>query len=143
MKLELKRKALKETYTIGDLFVNGVFFCNVLEDKVRDLNHDGDLDDKGEGKVYGESAIPYGTYQIDITYSDRFKRLLPILENVKGFAGIRIHPGNSAVDTHGCLLVGKNTEIGKVTESKKTFDNLFAKLAAAHEAKETIYITIS
>jgi hypothetical protein len=142
MKLELKRKALKETYTIGDLFIGGVFFCNVLEDKVRDIDKDGQFD-HGEVKVFAETAIPYGTYQIDMTYSNRFKRILPLLENVPGFEGIRIHPGNTAVDTHGCLLVGKNTEVGKVTESKKTFDNLFVKLAAAHEAKESIYITIT
>jgi len=143
MKLELKRKALKPTYTIGDLFVNGVFFCHVLEDVVRDLNKDGDLDDTGETKVYGESAIPYGTYTIDLTYSNRFKKILPLLENVKGFEGIRIHPGNIAADTHGCLLVGVNSEIGKITNSKATFDKLMIKLVDAHEMKETILITIS
>jgi hypothetical protein len=143
MKLELHRKFLGEEYTIGDLLINGVFFCNVLEDKVRDLDKDGDLDESGETKVFGKTAIPYGTYQIDITYSERFKRLLPLLENVKGFDGIRIHPGNTAVDTHGCLLVGINSQKGMVTYSKKTFDKLFPVLAAAHEVRESIFITIS
>lgn len=143
MKLELKRVALRDTYTIGKLYINDVYFCDAIEDKVRDLNHDGDLDDKGEGKVYGETAIPYGTYQVTITYSNRFKKDLPLLENVKGFDGIRIHPGNTAVDSHGCILVGKNTEVGKVTESKITFDKLFTRLRDAFEMKETIYITIS
>ena len=142
MKLELKRKFLGETYTIGDLLINGVFFCNVLEDKVRDIDKSGEFDGDEE-KVYGETAIPYGTYQIDITYSERFKRLLPLLENVPSFSGIRIHPGNTAKDTHGCLLVGVNSVKGMVTESKKTFDKLFPMLAAAHEAKESIFITIS
>lgn len=143
MKLELKRKFLGESYTIGDLFINDIFFSNVLEDKVRDLNKDGDLNDAGEGKVYGESAIPYGTYTIILTYSNRFKKVLPLLENVKGFDGIRIHPGNTKEDTHGCLLVGKNTEVGKVTDSKATFTKLMKRLVDATEMKETIFITIT
>jgi len=143
MKLELKRKALMDTYTIGDLFLNDVFFCNVLEDTVRDLNKDGDLDEKGEEKVYGQTAIPYGTYTIDLTHSNRFKKILPLLENVKGFEGIRIHPGNTAVDTHGCLLVGNNTEKGMVTDSRKVFEKLMIRLVDAHEMKETITIKIS
>lgn len=143
MKLELKRKALMDTYTIGDLFVNDVFFSNVLEDKVRDFNKDGDLNDSGETKVYGETAIPYGVYTIDLTYSNRFKKILPLIENVKGFEGIRIHPGNTAVDTHGCLLVGNNTEKGKVTDSRKVFEKLMIRLVDAHEMKETITIKIS
>ena len=143
MKLELKRKALMDTYTIGDLFINDVFFCNILEDKVRDFNKDGDLNDSGETKVYGETAIPYGIYTIDLTYSNRFKKILPLIENVKGFEGIRIHPGNTAVDTHGCLLVGNNTEKGMVSNSKKVFEKLMTRLVDAHEMKETITIKIS
>jgi len=143
MKLEAIRHTRKATYTISKLYIDGIYQCDILEDVDRDYNHDGDLDDAGESKVYGKTAIPAGTYQIDITYSNRFKRLLPLLEDVEGFEGIRIHPGNTAEDTHGCLLVGKNTEVGKVTESKKTFDALFIKLAAAHEVKESIFITIS
>lgn len=143
MKLELKRKALMDTYTVGDLFINDVFFCNILEDKVRDFNKDGDLNDRGEDKVYGETAIPYGVYTIDLTYSNRFKKILPLIENVKGFEGIRIHPGNTAVDTHGCLLVGNNTEKGKVTDSRKVFEKLMIRLVDAHEMKETITIKIS
>ena len=143
MRLELKRKALLPEYTIGDLFVDGKLFCNTLEDTVRDLNKDGDLNDAGEGKVYGQTAIPYGTYEVVITYSNRFKKQLPLLENVKGFEGIRIHPGNTKEDTHGCILVGVNSKKGMVTESKKTFDKLFSLLRDAVEMKETIFITIT
>lgn len=143
MKLELKRKALMDTYTVGDLFINDVFFCNILEDKVRDFNKDGDLNDKGEDKVYGETAIPYGTYSIDLTYSNRFKKILPLIEDVPGFEGIRIHSGNSAADSHGCLLCGNNTEKGKVTDSRKVFEKLMIRLVDAHEMKETITIKIS
>ena len=143
MRLELKRKALLPEYTIGSLFINGKLFCNTLEDTVRDLNKDGDLNDAGEGKVYGQTAIPYGTYEVVITYSNRFKKQLPLLENVKGFEGIRIHPGNTKEDTHGCILVGVNSQKGMVTESKKTFDKLFTILRDAVEMKETIFITIT
>lgn len=125
MELILRRVALMDTYTIGRLSVNGVYFCDTLEDKVRDFNKDGDLLDDGEQKVYGETAIPYGTYTIEISYSPRFKRMLPRLLNVRHFEGILIHAGNTAKDTHGCILVGRNTEKGKVTNSKATFDRLF------------------
>lgn len=143
MKLELKRKALMDTYTVGDLFINDVFFCNILEDKVRDFNKDGDLEDKGETKVYGKTAIPYGTYTIDLTYSNRFKKILPLIEDVPGFEGIRIHSGNSAEDSSGCLLCGNNTEKGMVTDSRKVFEKLMIRLVDAHEMKETITIKIS
>jgi hypothetical protein len=132
MKLQLKRKALEETYTIGDLLIDGVFFCNVLEDKVRDYNKDGKLD---EPKIPGETAIPYGTYKVIITFSQRFQRDLPLLLNVPDFDGIRIHPGNTAVDTHGCLLVGNNTIKGTVTESKVTFDKLFTLMTNSGQSE--------
>ena len=143
MKLESVRIAYKPTYTISRLSIDGIYLCDVLEDVVRDLNRDGDLNDAGEAKVYGETAIPAGTYTVDLTYSNRFKKVLPLLEDVPGFEGIRIHPGNTAVDTHGCLLVGKNTAVGVVTDSKKWFDKLMIRLVDAHEMKETITIKIS
>lgn len=115
MKLKLIRKALKDTYTIGDLYINDQKFCNTLEDKVRP---DG-------VKVYGETAIPYGTYKVVITQSARFGRLLPLLVDVPMFEGIRIHPGNVAADTHGCILVGVNDTKGRISQSRKTFDKLF------------------
>ena len=140
MKLKLIRKHLEDTYTIGDLLVDDVFFSNILEDKVRDFNKDGDLNESGETKVYGETAIPYGTYKVIITFSERFQRELPLLLNVKGFEGIRIHPGNTAIDTHGCLLPGNNTEKGKVTESKVTFEKLFKLMKDSKQSEFTIEI---
>lgn len=140
MELLLERKYLGDTYTIGHLYIDGQFFCNILEDKVRDLNKDGDLNDVGETKVYGETAIPYGRYKIIITYSQRFKRDLPLLVDVPHFSGIRIHPGNKSIHTHGCLLPGVNTEKGKVTSSKATFERLY-KLMLESKQKEW-YITI-
>ena len=120
MKLKLKRIFKGEKYTIGRLYIDDVFFCDILEDKVRDLSK--------EEKVWGQTAIPEGTYKIIINYSNRFKRDLPLLLNVPQFEGIRIHPGNTEVDTHGCLLVGINSQKGKVTQSRITFDKLFAKI---------------
>ena len=143
LKLELKRTAKKDTYTIGKLYLNGEYFCDTLEDKDRDLNKDGDLNDAGEGKVYGETAIPYGTYTVVLTMSARFKKVLPLIENVKHISGIRIHNGKSAPHSHVCVLVGKNTEVGKVTNSKSTFEKLMVRLVDASEMKETITITIS
>ena len=121
MKLKLITKYQGPNYTIGDLLINDIFFCNTLEDTIRpliDLNKDGDYDDKGEGKIYGKTAIPRGIYKVILSYSSRFKRILPLLLNVIGFEGIRIHSGNTAVDTHGCILVGLNNVKGKVTGSR-------------------------
>ena len=134
MKLTLKRTHLKDAYTIGDLYVDGVFFCNVLEDKVRDLNKDGEC----EEKIWGETAIPYGTYKICMMMSPKFKKVLPRLMNIKGFEGVLIHPGNTALDTHGCLLVGKNNVVGKVTESVKTFDALMLVIGKEKDLSITI-----
>ena len=127
-------KFKKNKYTIGKLYYYSnilerwVYFSDTLEDKDRDLNKDGDLNDSGEGKVYGETAIPYGTYQMVITWSPKFQRDLPLLMNVNGFEYIRIHPGNTAEDSHGCILVGINKEVGKVLESQATFKKLMGLL---------------
>ncbi len=94
MELRLNRKFLGDSYTIGDLFINNVFYCNTIEDKVRDLNKDGDLLDIGESKIYGETAIPYGKYKIIVTMSPKFSRELPRLLDVPHFEGILIHRGN-------------------------------------------------
>ena len=123
MKLKLIRIYKAETYTIGNLYVDGELFCDVLEDKVRP---------NGE-KVYGQTAIPAGTYKVILNMSNRFKCIMPLLLNVPNFEGIRIHSGNTSEDTHGCLLVGKNTEKGKVTDSRKTFQNLMSILTLAKD----------
>ena len=124
MKLILKRIALRDTYTIGKLYIDGVYFCDTLEDKVRDLNKNG-VFDNGEKKIYGETAIPYGTYNVKWTYSNKFKKYMPLIENVPSFAGIRIHSGNTNADTQGCVLVGENKAVGKVLNSKNTVNKLY------------------
>lgn len=117
MVLLLKRKYLADTYTIGDLYIDGVFVANTCEDKVRDLSK--------EKKVYGETAIPYGTYKVSWTYSPKFKKYMPLLEDVPQFAGIRIHSGNTAKDSLGCILVGENKQKGMVLNSRATVNKLY------------------
>ena len=137
MKLTLKRIALKPTYTIGKLYIDDKYFCDTLEDTVRDLNKDGKFDN-GEKKIKGETAIPYGTYDITTNVvSQRFKNRvwakpyggkIPRLINVPSFDGVLLHPGSSSADTSGCLLVGKNTIVGRLTDSQKTFHMLMQKI---------------
>lgn len=133
MEITVKRRYFGKNYTIGKLSIDGEEFCDTLEDTVRDFGK------AGEGKVYGKTAIPVGVYKVILTFSNRFKRVLPLICNVPHFEGIRIHPGNTAEDTHGCILVGKNSEIGKITESKATFERLFNILSST---KEEIVIRI-
>jgi len=107
MNITVKRIALRPTYTIGKLYINGKYYCDTLEDTVRDLNQNGKFDN-GEQKVYGQTAIPYGTYRVLWTYSPKFKKYMPEIKDVPEFSGVRIHSGNTATDTLGCILVGQN-----------------------------------
>lgn len=136
MKLVLKRTALKENYTIGELFINNNYFCDTLEDTVRDFG------ENGENKIFGLTAIPYGTYQIIINHSNRFNRDMPLLLNVPYFEGVRIHAGNTPENTEGCILVGVNSIKGALTQSAKTFLTLFEMLQNAIKNGEIITIKI-
>jgi hypothetical protein len=139
MKLELHRGDATETRTISTLVIDGTWECFALEDPVRDLGPNG------EYKVPHDTAIPAGVYEVDITFSQRFKKLMPILLNVPHFTGIRIHAGNTAEDTWGCILVGKavvNDELKRGT-SKAAYDQLFKKLNDALVRGEHISITIT
>lgn len=140
MKLELKRIALRDTYTIGKLYIDGVYFCDTIEDKVRDLNKNG-VFDNGEFKVKGETAIPYGTYEVVWAYSPRFKRYTPRLLNVKSFDGVLIHGGNTARDTEGCIILGQNKVKGKVINSKEFVNKLYPIIKnACQKGKVTIEV---
>lgn len=140
MKLTLKRIALRSTYTIGRLYVDGNYFCDTLEDTVRDLNKNGKFDN-GEKKIYAKTAIPYGTYEIKWTYSPRFKKYTPQLMNVPSFEGIRIHAGNTSADTEGCILLGENKQVGKVLNSRATINKLYPLIKkACSNGKVTIEI---
>ena len=141
MKLELKRRFLGESYTIGSLSIDGKKFCDTLEDRVRDLNKNG-VFDGDEKKVYGETAIPYGTYDVVVDYSPKFKRELPRLQTVRHFEGILIHRGNTAEDSAGCILVGENKVKGKVINSTPYEKELVRILKEAQDRKEPITIKI-
>lgn len=134
MKLRVERLWKKPAYTVGRLFVDGKFFCNTLEDTVRDLSN--------EKKVYGKTAIPYGEYKVVYNWSPKFGRNLPRLLNVPTFEGILIHPGNTADDSAGCILVGRNTEVGRLTESRYTSDKLNVLIEDAQRRGESITIEI-
>lgn len=152
MKLQLTRIALRPTYTIGRLLIDGERFCDTLEDRVRDTNKDGDLLDEGEQKVYGQTAIPYGTYGVTLNvqspkYSKRkaydfCKGYLPRLLDVPHFEGILIHIGNKPEDSAGCILVGENKIVGGLINSTATFTRLYERLKAAADNGEDIDIEI-
>jgi hypothetical protein len=134
MELLLTRRKSKNGTTLGLLDIDGVFQCYTCEDETR---HD-------RTKVYGKTAIPAGTYKIIITHSPRFKRFLPLLLNVPGFEGVRIHTGNSNADTEGCILVGNDVNVAgdRVLDSAAAFNSLFDKLQSAQDRKEPITIKI-
>ena len=142
IQFKLVRSHLKELYTIGDFYIDygdGLgykFFSNSLEDTTRDLDKDG----VDEVKIYGETSIPYSTYKVTITYSPKFGRNLPLVNNVKDFEGVRIHPGNSAKDTEGCILLGVNDQVGMIHQSKDTFDKLFQIMTDSKQNEFTLEI---
>lgn len=127
MKMKLERVQRDPDVTVGSLSVDGRFECWICEDTVREVNGQP----VASWKVAGATAIPAGTYQVDITFSTRFKRDLPLLLNVPGFSGIRIHPGNTAADTEGCLLPGDVRQPNGVGQSRVAFDRLFAQIRVA------------
>lgn len=133
MRITLIRIANRPTYCIGKLYIDGQYFCDTLEDTDRGLDDRMAENDIKQLKVYGETAIPSGIYPVTITYSQKFKKKLPLISNVKGYSGIRIHSGNTAKDTLGCILVGKNKEVGKVLESRVTFNALYRRLVQTNE----------
>ena len=139
MRIEIVRIAFKNTYTIGKLYVDGKYFSDVLEDVDRGLDSSMTESEILKKKVKGQTAIPTGHYVINITYSPKYKRMMPLLLDVKGFSGIRIHSGNTAKDTEGCLIVGKNKKVGMVLESRDTYQRLFKMMEGQKEI--TIDIT--
>lgn len=134
MQLKLNRIFKTNTFTIGELYINEKYVTDTLEDRVRP---------EGE-KVYGKTAIPEGTYEVKLTHSPRFKKILPEILNVPNFSGIRIHTGNSSKDTEGCILVGTwdGEKEDWVGNSRIAFDELMSLLEEATNNKEKITITV-
>lgn len=138
----LLRKYRKEAYTIGQLFENGVFLCNTIEDRDRGLNNNMSASAILKIKVSNETAIPTGTYLLNVSESPKFKRDLVEVVGVPGFVGIRIHKGATADHSAGCIIPGLNSIKGGVTDSQKYEELLTKKVKAAISKNEQCYLTI-
>ena len=159
LRLLLHRAALKSKYTIGHLYlVSGdkrTYICDTIEDKVRDLNHNGKFDN-GEVKIPSQTAIPYGTYEVTLAikspkfsnytkypYARKYNGHMPRLIHVPHFEGILIHCGSTQNSSAGCLIVGYNKVVGRVINSQQAFYKLMDNyLLPAHKAGKRIFITI-
>lgn len=152
MELRLERNHKLNDYTIGDLYIDDIFYCNTLEDTDRGLTSSMTEQEINKIKIKGKTAIPTGKYKITLdiisprfSNSSLYKSIdgkLPRLLNVPGFDGILIHIGNTPKDTDGCILVGYNKIKGQVLNSKDTFNDLYTKLLESKSKGELISITI-
>lgn len=142
MLITIDRAWKRESYTMSRLFVDGENFCNALEDTDRGLYQGLCREYVLAKKVKGATAIPRGTYNVIYTYSPRFKRKLPLIENVTGYEGVRIHPGNTAKDTEGCILVGQNLKVGMVSNSREWTEKLITKMQTAWSKGEKVKLKI-
>lgn len=139
MEILLQREPSTLQSTSGALSIDGAFECFTLEDVVREMPGKP----VSTWKIAGQTAIPVGTYQVVIDFSTRFQRPMPHVLNVPGFDGVRIHSGNTAADTEGCVLLGKNRAPDDVTESRDAFAGFFPKLQAAINRGEQVRIVVA
>lgn len=153
MKLKIERRWKKATYTIGRFYIDGIFYFNSLEDKDRGLKKTDPLSYIKSRKVAGETAIPTGTYEVTMNVtSPKYAAVpwywkfcqgkMPRILDVPGFDGILIHPLTTALDTKGCVGVGKNTQVGKLTQSKESWKQIYKIMRAAADKGEKITIEI-
>ena len=153
MRIKVERRWPKATYTIGRLYIDGIFYCNTLEDRDRGLKQTDTTAYIKARKVAGETAIPKGTYGVAMNvtspkyaavawYWQFCQGKMPRLLAVPGFDGILIHPGNDALDTKGCILVGRNTKKGKLTDSRACFQEVYRLMKEAADHGEEITIEI-
>ena len=131
MRLTVIRDTRGDTFTLGKLYINNQYFCETLEDRDREL-------EKGGTKIKGQTCIPLGNYEVELSMSPRFKKVLPLIKDVPGFTGIRIHAGNTDADTEGCLLVGYVRGNGKILTSRKAVEDLINLMNKAVRNKESI-----
>jgi len=152
MEIRLIRDIFTDTETLGKLFIDDVFFCYTLEDRLRHLKDSDSLDYINNIKVKGATAIPTGKYRVILSISNRFGRLMPEVLNVKGFAGIRIHGGNDHTNSEGCILVAENRFINKQSPLKKNIFNWIQKskentltslMQKAINKSDKVYLTIT
>lgn len=150
MEIKVDRKWKKEKYTIGRLYINGEFICNTIEDTDRGLTQSMSEEEIKSKKIYGKTAIPSGRYKILMNvvspkfsqkefYMNVCKGKVPRLKGIKGFSGVLIHSAATADNVEGCIGVGFNTEIGRLTSIKEAFEKVYSKLSSS---KEDIWITI-
>lgn len=150
MEIKVDRKWKKEKYTIGRLYINGEFICNTIEDTDRGLTQSMSEEEIKSKKIYGQTAIPTGRYKVLVNivspkfsqkefYMNVCKGKVPRLEGIKGFSGVLIHSAATADNVEGCIGVGFNTEIGRLTSIKEAFEKVYSKLSSS---KEDIWITI-
>lgn len=154
MDILIDRRWKKDTYTIGDVYIDGTWACNSLEDRDRGLDQSMTLEEIRSRKVYGQTAIPTGRYEVrmDVVsglYSSKAWYVrnchggrMPRIMDTKGFQGVLVHCGNSAKDTLGCILVGLNTVKGGLTQSRATFLPIYRKMWDAYKRGEKIWLTI-
>ena len=152
LELTIERRYFKSTYCIGKLFVEGMPLCDTLEDKDRGLTQNMPTAEIYKKKTYGQTAIPYGRYEVRLTYSPKYatrswaakyKGLIPEILEVPGFSNVRLHVGNSSADTSGCPLCGENKVVGRLVNSTQAFYDLMDYyLLPAHEAGQRMFITI-
>ena len=142
MEIKLIRKYYQTKYTIGRLYINNRFFSDCLEPPSQHLTERCSMDTIQNAKNKGYRAIPTGRYRILITRSPRFGRWLPLLMNVKGFEGIRIHPGNKPEDTQGCILPGFNRRKGYVLDSTRCVLTLVKMMTEAMEKGEKVFVKV-
>ncbi len=135
MEILLSRNTFTDDSTIGTLKVDGIFECYTLEDVDRKLENGG-------GKIYAKTAIPRGRYEVIINFSNRFQQYMPLLLNVPQYEGVRLHTGNSAKDSFGCILLGDIKGTNIIGQSKVAYNRFLAKLKKVEKTKK-IYITIS
>ena len=135
MEITVKRINKTNDYTIGQMFIDDEYFCDTLEDTVRDLTNTKD-------KIYGRTAIPAGTYPVILDYSGHFQKLLPHILDIPFFSGVRIHSGNDVEDTNGCILVGSYHHAGYITESRATMEKLMKKLRETIDKGDRITLSI-
>lgn len=138
MEITVQRGASNKGATIGQMRIDGVHLCFTLEDTVREVVGCA----VATWKIPGATAIPAGRYQVIVNESTRFGRLMPLLVNVPGFTGVRIHPGNTSADTEGCILLGLTTAANLVYQSRAAFEQFFKQLQAAILNGEQVHISI-
>lgn len=142
MQIEVIRKHLKAEYTIGQMFIDGKFFCNTLEDTDRKLDQTMPLEVIKAVKVYGQTAIPTGTYKVTLYYWAKYKQWYPLLHNVPAYTGILMHGGQTHKDTLGCILLGENKIKGGLVNCSHYVRLLVKLIQEAADRGEDTFITI-